>query len=181
MATLEKRDSSIDLMRFIGFSLIVLAHIGMSRQAGESALFQLRSFDVPLMVFVSGLAFSGKNTGAYLPFVFKRTLRLLLPVYIFVTAYILLNPVLADLGWVEEYSQKQIAGTYSLRLNPSIGYVWIIRVFLIVMLLTPLLTALEKKISRGWVMYLVVLLMFGVQAALSSWLGPKGVEFFGKS
>ena len=180
MAKELKRDSSIDLRRFIGFTLIVLAHIGMSRQAGESALFQLRSFDVPLMVFVSGLAFSGKDTGAYLPFIFKRTLRLLVPVYIFVTAYMLLNPVLADLGWVEVYSPERMAGTYGLRLNPSIGYVWIIRVFLIVMLVTPLLTALEKKIKQGWVLYAVVLLMLGVQTALTSWLKSKGLDFFGK-
>ena len=174
-----ERNPSIDLIRFIGLSLIVLAHIGMSRMAGESVVFQLRSFDVPLMVFVSGLAFSGKTTGAYLPFIFKRALRLLIPVYIFVTVYILLNPVLADLGWVEAYSQKQIAGTFALCLNPSIGYVWIIRVFLIVALFTPLLIAVERKIRSGWMLYALVLSMLGIQTALASWLYPKGVEFFG--
>lgn len=131
-----KRDSSIDLMRFIGLS------------RSTSPLFQFRSFDVPLMVFTSGLAFAGKQTGPYLSFIFKRTLRLIVPVFIFVSAYILLNPVLSDLGWVDEYTGKVIRGTYMLRLNPSIGYVWVIRVFLIVMLLTPLLLWLDRRIGK---------------------------------
>lgn len=170
MGKLEKRDPSIDLMRFIGLSLIVLAHIGLSRT--ESVLFQLRSFDVPLMIFTSGLAFSGKNTGAYLPFILKRALRLLLPVYIFVTAYMLLNPVLSEYGLVKAYSAKDIIGTYELRLNPSIGYVWIIRVFLIVMLVTPLLVLIERQIKRAWAYYLTVGAMLIVQGALVWWLKP---------
>ena len=139
--SLQKRDPSIDLLRFIGLTMIILAHIGLSRSA--SLLFQLMSFDVPLMVFTSGLAFSGRNTGAYLPFIGKRTLRLIVPVYIFVAAYILLNPILSGWGLVDEYTSKVIAGTFMLRLNPSIGYVGIIRVFLIVMLVTPLLLKLD--------------------------------------
>ena len=87
--SLQKRDPSIDLLRFIGLTMIILAHIGLSRST--SLLFQLRSFDVPLMVFTSGLAFSGRNTGAYLLFIGKRTLRLIVPVYLFVAASLLQN------------------------------------------------------------------------------------------
>lgn len=36
------RDPAVDLLRFIGISMIFLAHIGP-----PAALFQLRSFDVP--------------------------------------------------------------------------------------------------------------------------------------
>ena len=162
MATLlQKRDPSIDLLRFIGLTMIILAHIGLSRST--SLLFQLRSFDVPLMVFTSGLAFSGRNTGAYLSFIGKRTLRLIVPVYIFVAAYILLNPVFSDWGIVKEYSSKEIWGTFMLRLNPSIGYVWIIRVFLIVMLVTPLLLKLDKAIRNDWVCFGAIALVLLVQ------------------
>lgn len=49
------RDPAVDLLRFIGISMIFLAHIGP-----PAALFQLRSFDVPLMIFVSGLSYSGR-------------------------------------------------------------------------------------------------------------------------
>lgn len=169
---MAKRDTSIDLMRFVGFSLIVLAHIGLSRASGASTIFQLRSFDVPLMVFTSGLAFSGKNIGSYWSFIWKRALRLVVPVYIFVAAYILLNPLLSGWGLVEDYSQRRILGTFALRLNPSIGYVWIIRVFLIVMLVTPLLMKLEKNIRSSGMFYLTAASMLAVQAVLVLWLKP---------
>lgn len=173
---LKKRDPSIDLMRFIGLTMIILAHIGLSRST--SLLFQLRSFDVPLMVFTSGLAFSCRSTGPYLSFISKRTLRLVLPVYIFVTLYILLNPLLSGWGLVQEYSEKVIKGTYMLRLNPSIGYVWIIRVFLIVMLATPLLTGIDKRIRNDWMCFGLVALMVAIQQGLVAWLRPMKLGWF---
>ena len=173
---LQKRDSSIDLLRFIGLTMIILAHIGLSRST--SLLFQLRSFDVPLMVFTSGLAFSGRNTGAYLPFIGKRTLRLVLPVYFFVAVYILLNPVLSGWGLVDEYLPEEISGTFMLRLNPSIGYVWIIRVFLIVMLVTPLLLKVDKAIKRDWVCLGVIAAVLVLQQVLVNWLKPLKPGWF---
>lgn len=163
-----KRDSSIDLMRFIGLTMIILAHIGLSMS--ESPLFQFRSFDVPLMVFTSGLAFSGKQTGPYLSFIGRRTLRLIVPVYLFVSAYLLLNPLFAELGWADAYSKERMLGSYMLRLHPSIGYVWVIRVFLIVMLLTPLLLWLDRKLKRNWVCVALIGLFVAVQQGLAMWL-----------
>lgn len=106
--TLKKRNPSIDLMRFIGLTMIILAHIGLSRSS--SLLFQLRSFDVPLMVFTYGLAFSGRSTGPYFSFISKRTLRLVLPVYIFVslyhctTAFVALGLPVDDPFWSDPYA-----------------------------------------------------------------------------
>lgn len=173
---LQQRDPSIDLLRFIGLTMIILAHIGLSRST--SLLFQLRSFDVPLMVFTSGLAFSGKNVGSYLPFIGKRTLRLIVPVYIFVAAYILLNPILSGWGLVESYSAEKIAGTFMLRLNPSIGYVWIIRVFLIVMLVTPLLIRLDKALKNDWVCLGAIAAVLAAQHLLVGWLKPMKPGWF---
>ena len=68
------RDPAVDLLRFIGISMIFLAHIGP-----PAALFQLRSFDVPLMIFVSGLSYSGRQVVGYASFVRKRLGRLLMP------------------------------------------------------------------------------------------------------
>lgn len=167
METQLKRDHSIDLMRFIGLTMIVLAHIGLSR---ESYLFQFRSFDVPLMIFTSGLAFSGKTIGKYLPFVCKRTLRLVVPIYIFVAVYGALNPWLSSIGLAPEYPADWIAGSFLLRLKPSIGYVWIIRVFLIVMLMTPLLLKVENKVKKGWCIYLIAGAMLFIQNCLSEGL-----------
>lgn len=169
MTATKKRNPSIDLMRFIGLTMIVLAHIGLP---GGSAVFQLRCFDVPLMVFTSGLAFSGKNIGPYFPFIWKRTLRLVVPVYIFVAAYLALNPLLAGWGLAPLYSDERILGSFLLRLQPSMGYVWIIRVFLIVMLMTPLLLKVGKALKQGWTVYLLAGFMLLVQNLLVEWLRP---------
>jgi len=76
--------SEVDLLRFIGISMFFLAHIGP-----PAALFQLRSFDVPLMIFVSGLSYSGRQVVGYASFVRKRLGRLLIPLYFFLTVYFL--------------------------------------------------------------------------------------------
>lgn len=76
------RSPTIDLMRFIGLTLIVLAHI-----SPPETIFQIRTFDVPLMIFVSGMAYSGRKPDFSPSFFIKRLKRLVLPVYIFLTAY----------------------------------------------------------------------------------------------
>lgn len=172
---MTSRDPSVDLMRFIGLTCIILAHTGISK---DTALFQCRTFDVPLMVFTSGLAFAGKQTGKYLPFVLRRTLRLIVPVYIFLAVYALLNPVLSDWGLVERYTAERITGSFRLKLNPSIGYVWVIRVFLIVMLVTPLLVRLEKAVKKDWAFALIVIGMGIVQHLLILWLKPLKPGWF---
>lgn len=53
---MKQRDSSVDIMRAIGLLCVILAHINP-----PSLLLQIRSFDVPLMLFVSGLVYSGRN------------------------------------------------------------------------------------------------------------------------
>lgn len=61
IATKSRRDVTIDLLRFIALTCIIIAHINPS-----PLLFQLRNFDVPLMVFLSGVSFrisSGNNDG----------------------------------------------------------------------------------------------------------------------
>lgn len=53
---MKERDLSIDLMRAIGLLCVILAHVNP-----PATLMQIRCFDVPLMLFVSGLVFSGRK------------------------------------------------------------------------------------------------------------------------
>lgn len=72
------RDNSIDFLRGIGILLIILAHC-----SPPIFLFNLRVFDVPLMLFVSGLAFSNRKYHSIPKFLYHRAKRLLIPLYIF--------------------------------------------------------------------------------------------------
>lgn len=100
--------------------MIFLAHIGASRRLCSSCV----SFDVPLMIFVSGLSYSGRQVVGYASFVRKRLGRLLIPLYLFLTVYFLVMWLLSECGVVEWFAARKVVGTYLLRLKPSINYVW---------------------------------------------------------
>ena len=53
---IEKRDVAIDILRTIGILLIILAHTSLSNDSSSIA-FNIRNFDVVLMVYISGLSF----------------------------------------------------------------------------------------------------------------------------
>ncbi len=131
------RVNKIDFLRFVGLAMIILAHVGP-----HDLLFQLRNFDVPLMVLVSGMSFgiAFKNE-SYRTYLWKRVKRLLFPVWIFLTIYFtalyILNPISDDL------TLNKIATSYFL--ISGIGYVWIIRVFLLVALVSPLIYQLHRN------------------------------------
>jgi len=121
------RNERIDFLRFLGLCMIILAHVDPS-----DGLFQLRNFDVPLMVLISGVSFGLSYKGEpYGSYVWKRVKRLLLPVWIFLTGYYLVL-------YLTEFptplpDKTKVIATFML----LIGYVWIIRVFLLVALLSP--------------------------------------------
>ena len=53
---MHSRDKYIDFLRFVGLAMIVLAHV-----KAPFTIHQIRCFDVPLMLFVSGLAYGNKT------------------------------------------------------------------------------------------------------------------------
>lgn len=175
MELIQKREPAIDLMRFMGLVLIMIAHLSLPV---DSVVFQIRTFDVPLMVFVSALSYSGRDTGPYLAFVWKRAKRILIPVYLFLTVFFLVHWACAALGWSAPIAPKKIWGSYLLHLKPSINFVWIFRVFLIVMFMTTPLAWLEKRL-KGWLpAALVFASMVTAQHFLIGWLKPMKLGWF---
>lgn len=133
------RNEKIDLLRFIGLSMIIFAHVDP-----PSILFQLRNFDVPLMVLVSGMSFSfGYRNESYVHYLWKRIKRLVFPVWIFLTFYfgaiLLLRPS------VQLLNLKTLVDSYFF--IEGIGYVWIIRVFLLVALVSPPIYFINDKVK----------------------------------
>ena len=132
------RDTSIDLLKFIGLSMIILAHVDI-----PGIVAQLRNFDVPLMVLLSGAAYglSVRKDQSYLAYLFKRFERLALPVWIFLTTYFISLLILSP--------DSKTLNTYTILTSYSfisgIGYVWIIRVFFLVALIAPLLYWLHTR------------------------------------
>ena len=153
---MAERYNYIDFLRFVGITLIVLAHI-----QAPFTITQIRIFDVPLMVFVSGLSYSGRTINAsWSSFYWPRIKRIIIPVYIFLTFYFILFYVLKlPLTW------KVVANSYLLATEGGIGFVWIMRVFLLIMLVTPFLIRVSLKI-KVWFYYLILLLVFLINTAI---------------
>ncbi len=150
------RDSTIDFLRAIGLLLIILAHTDEL----NPLLFQLRNFDVPLMVIVSALSFSAayKPGRPYMPYVISRIKRLVLPVWLFLTGYFIsiaiFDPASPDL------LPKPIIGSFLLL--GGIGYVWIIRVFVLMALIAPYVYKFHqsKFSNKGYFAYLSAVYLF---------------------
>lgn len=133
------RDVRIDILRFIGLAMIILAHVDP-----PGLIFQLRNFDVPLMVLVSGMSFSlaYKSHDGFFCYVWKRFKRLVLPVWIFLSIFFLIHFLLIP-GY-QNIDRSTMLSSYLL-IN-GIGYVWVIRVFLMVSFVAPFLFLIASKI-----------------------------------
>lgn len=147
------RDDRIDILRFLGLIMIIFAHVGPPK-----ILFQLRNFDVPLMVLVSGMSFGLSYTVSktYLSYIWKRIKRLVFPVWIFLTIYFVAQLVLYPDS--SELNAKTILGSYALL--GGIGYVWIIRVFLLVALVSPLIFIFNKNTTSHNKYFLILVIWF---------------------
>lgn len=151
---MECRNRSIDLLRFIALTGIIIAHIDP-----PSFWMQLRGFDVPLMVFLSGVSYriSGGNKQNYWSYAVKRFKRLILPVWVFLTIYFTLYGVMRG----EQFPAKIILSYYSL-MTP--WFVWIIRVFFVIALVSPLLSPILDRMEKRSFMWYIggFLLLFEV-------------------
>jgi fucose 4-O-acetylase-like acetyltransferase len=155
------RYAKIDFLRFIGLSLIILAHVD-----SPIWLDQLRNFDVPLMVLTSGLAFTySRQTKNYISYIWKRIKRLVFPVWLFLSFYFLVDYLGAKLGWFDPVTLNEMLRTYTF--IGGIGYVWIIRVFIIVAIAAPWIHKANQNIKSNLLYLLILYIIFlGYEASL---------------
>ncbi|MCM1140744.1 MAG: acyltransferase [Muribaculum sp.] len=138
---LSQREPYIDFLRSLGLILLIGVHVN-----APEWYVPLRSFDVPLMVFVSALCYKSLG-GGYLQYFVKRFKRIYIPVFVFLTLFSFSLSVCYLVDGKSHFSISQIVGSYLLLNSPSIGYVWIMRVFLMMALLLPLLDWLNSRLN----------------------------------
>ena len=141
------RDLTIDFLRTIGILCIILAHCQPPK-----LIYELRNFDVPLMVFVSGFcanSFSNKYK-FYGKYVIDRFIRLILPTWIFLTLYFTIR---FTAGF--PLPTRNIISAY-LMLDQAVIGVWIIRVFFFMSLLTPLVGYLSKHYNSFITLFILL-------------------------
>jgi fucose 4-O-acetylase-like acetyltransferase len=147
--TLDKsRNLNFDFLKAIGIICIVLAHT-LSKE--QKFLFQLRSFDVPLMVIVSGALFwltSGQKNYSFWAYLKKRIPRLMIPVWVFLIFFFVISYLISLFNSkAYPFGFKEIFYSFTLLIG-GIGYVWIIRVFLLIAFISPFIVSLRNKFQK---------------------------------
>ncbi len=133
-----KRDYRIDVLKLIGLLCIILAHSNV-----DGIIFQLRNFDVVLLVTISAhLGLKSSNKDSYYNYLKKRFWRLVVPTWVFLMFFFITNYLF---GFC--YVDKKILFS-SLVLKKGIGYVWVIRIYLIISILVPIYKFFDIKIGK---------------------------------
>lgn len=134
----SKRKPYIDFLKAVGLLGIILAHV-----KAPQSLMMIRSFDVPLMVLLSAilakrsLPDTGLGKADICRHIIKRIKRLVIPTWIFLTFFFLLNALLGNVYSAEYYFNSFLLTRY------GIGYVWIVLIYLYCAVLAPFLAKAE--------------------------------------
>lgn len=153
------RNITIDVLRMLGTLMVILAHVN-----APTGLQTVRSFDVCLLVMISGYCCSVKDE-PYFAYARKRIRRLAVPAWVTMTVVFVLAGALCVVAHREYlFSMQQIAETYLFLggREGGIGLFWIVRIYLLMSLLAPVFCRINKKISSkmhflGIVLGLVIL------------------------
>ena len=144
----------IDFLKFIGLTGIFVAHVGAPNWA-----IMLRSFDVPLMVFLSSVL-AQRSYDRYISsgltakdYCFSRIQRLVYPTWFFLVLYFLLCFIMDK----QAYGIKYYVDSFLLT-RYGIGYVWIVLIYLYSAVLVPLFYNKSPSGSDAIVICLVYVL-----------------------
>ena len=134
-----KREVSIDILKCIGLLLIILAHC-----SAPTFIDEIRNFDVVLLVILSGVLAvkSYERSGSELKYIGKRLIRLIVPTYIFLTVLFILEKIVCIFNPVFPMDKNTILSSYTL--TNGIGYVWIIRVYILCAISVVILMNIKK-------------------------------------
>lgn len=156
------RDLRIDFLKFVGLVMIILAHSGP-----PGGIFQLRNFDVPLMVFCSGFVFSyAVSYSGYLSYVMARLQRLVIPVWFFLLFFFAFNSALAS-------DPDYVLLTFLFVEGEGLEYLWIIQVFVSIAMVSPFIYKFNQLIRSDTVFFCLCFSLFILYDLFISWAGRE--------
>lgn len=118
---MKERNLSFDVFRLVGLFLIMLAH-----SSPPEWLFQLRNFDVPLLILASGVTYAYLYGGRIdaVSFYKRRIPKLLIPAWTFLTLFFVLLYIASSLFSLSfPFSISEVYRSYIFR--GGIGFVWV--------------------------------------------------------
>lgn len=143
----------IDYLKVLGLFLVILAHFN-----APEFIMQLRSFDVPLLVFISGyLARKSYKKGNVKQYYKKRIIRLIIPAWIFLVIFFGAQKIF----YISPSLEEIIKGFLFQKDAQMVGMIWVIWVYFICSLLIPLFDKVEIS-SKKMVWSLVIMIAFEI-------------------
>lgn len=135
-----KRNSTIDVMRTLALTLIIVAHLS----AIPNFITEIRIFDVIAMVFLAGASYcisrEKNDDEKYSEYICKRFKKLLIPTWKILT--IIFLSMLLITNSLKPWGGIRIIQSYLL--YDGIGYVWFVRVTLMLAVVSPLFIRIKK-------------------------------------
>ena len=157
---MKERNLSIDYLKFVALLCLLIAHISTN-----FILLQIRNFDVNLLVILSAMLASDsvvRHSGNTLSYIRKRFVRLVIPTWIFITFYLLVNSYFH----FQTLNLNNIIRSYLLQDN-SIGYVWIIYVYFVCGVMMPWLVKIDLSKTKVRVGLVIVAFIYVLLYLLS--------------
>ena len=154
----KKRDSTIDNMRGIAMMCIVLAHCGAPLEVNN-----IRVCDVITLVFLSSYVINVNeifNYQIYKQRVMKRIKRLLAPTFLFIIIMFCTQLIIYNVARRRDLiSLSKVINSFLLCEN-SLGYVWIMKVYIVNYLFYPLRIIVLKKFKYMWQYIITISCLF---------------------
>lgn len=153
---MKQRLIFIDYLKVMGLMLVILAHVNC-----PPFIMQIRSFDVPLLVFLSGylayISYNINKKGYYA----KRIFRLAMPSWIFLVVFFCIQAMVYTVPSLEDILK---AVTFQ-RDSNMVGMLWVIWVYLVCSFVIPII------FRMGYNKYsiLMILLLFVIYEIFCSY------------
>ena len=153
---MQDRKYYVDVMKFIGICCLFFAHV-----KGPEVLENIRGFDVPMMVILSGfLAVSSFEKVGNLSYIWKRAKRLVIPTWIFLIVF-----YLCMMASGQNVNPADVLKSFLFQRDCGLaGGVWIIWVYLICAVLAPLL---KKGMERSWFLPAAIAVLIAYEAVVA--------------
>lgn len=159
-----ERKRYLDIMKFIGVCCLFFAHV-----QGPYILEEIRGFDVPMMVIISGVLAvpSIKKAPSAKDYIIKRIKRLVIPAWIFLSIFYMAMFVVG-----QKAQMSDIVKSFLFQRDCGLaGGVWIIWVYLVCAVIGP---GLYKVILKKWFIPILIIALL-----LNEWslcLAPSLIE-----
>ena len=156
-----ERNYRVDIIRCVGTLLVILAHVNI-----PNLLFQIRGFDVVSLVVVSGVSYCYSRKENYLKYIMKRIKRLVVPCYLLLV-FLFLGSAIACyiLGKKQLFEIDTVIASFFF-LDGGIGYIWIVKVYLIMAILAPIFSAIDSKIKSSYLFFAGCCVLLMIQTVL---------------